>query len=78
MVNTTEMSSSVTTTGPRTKSQAFSSLVRPLSTGMFGIAQIGLAIAWTMGMAGAEPAFAALSPFTMMIITFWFKSRSDE
>ena len=56
----------------------FSTLVRPITTGTFGLAQIGLAVGWAYGMDGAEQAFAALSPFTMMIITFWFKSRSDE
>ena len=55
----------------------FASLVRPITTLLFSAASIGLAYAWTQGADGAKEAFAALSPFTMMIITFWFKSRED-
>ena len=53
-------------------------VIRPFVTGTLVLAQIALAGAWTAGMNGAEPAFAALSPFTMMVVTFWFKSREGE
>ena len=38
--------------------------------------QAGLAVAWAIGT-DASDAFAALAPFTMMAMTFWFKSRED-
>jgi hypothetical protein len=53
-------------------------VVRPFVTGTLVLAQIALAGAWTAGMDGAEPAFAALGPFTMMVVTFWFKDRQGE
>ena len=38
--------------------------------------QAGLAVAWATGTEAGD-AFAALAPFTMMAMTFWFKSRED-
>jgi len=38
--------------------------------------QAGLAVGWAGGAEAAD-AFAALAPFTMMALTFWFKSRED-
>lgn len=56
----------------------FSTLVRPVVTLGFSAAQIGIAYLWTTGVDGAEQAFAALTPFTMMIVTFWFKDREAK
>ena len=50
--------------------------VRPTVTWGLVLAQGGLAIAWAGGTEAAD-AFAALAPFTMMAMTFWFKSRED-
>ena len=50
--------------------------VRPTVTWGLVVAQGGLAIAWATGLDAAD-AFAALAPFTMMAMTFWFKSRED-
>lgn len=50
--------------------------VRPTVTWGLVAVQAGLAVAWAVGTAAAD-AFAALSPFTMMAMTFWFKSRED-
>jgi hypothetical protein len=49
-------------------------MVRPAVTFGLVAVQAGLAVSWITN-GGAEPAFAALSPFTMMAITFWFKDR---
>lgn len=43
-----------------------------LAVGMVGDA-VGAA-----EVTGAKEASAALAPFTMMALTFWFKDRSDE
>lgn len=53
-------------------------IVRPLVTFGLVAAQVALAFLWTQGADNAEPAFAALSPFSMMALTFWFKSREAE
>lgn len=53
-------------------------VVRPLVTFGLVAAQVALAFFWTQGADAAEPAFAALSPFTMMVVTFWFKDRQGE
>ena len=50
--------------------------VRPTVTWGLVVVQAGLAVAWAMGTDAAD-AFAALAPFTMMAMTFWFKSRED-
>lgn len=52
-------------------------LVRPTVTWGLVAAQGGLAAAWALGLE-AEQAFAALGPFTMMAMTFWFRSREDQ
>jgi hypothetical protein len=52
--------------------------VRPLVTVVLVVAQIALAGWWANGSSGAEPAFAALSPFTSMALIFWFKSRDEQ
>ena len=52
------------------------SAVRPTVTWGLVVAQAGLAVAWAAGVDAAD-AFAALAPFTMMAMTFWFKSRED-
>jgi hypothetical protein len=51
------------------------SSVRPLVTYLFVLAQIGLAVGWALGLPKAEPAFAALAAFTMMIVKDYFDSR---
>lgn len=53
----------------------FRGAVRPLVTFAFVLAQIGVAIGWMAGMGAAEPAFAALSPFTMLIVRDYFEDR---
>lgn len=50
--------------------------VRPTVTWGLVAVQAGLAVAWAGGVEAAD-AFAALAPFTMMALTFWFKSRED-
>ncbi len=56
---------------------AVKSVVRPTVTWGLVAVQAGLAVAWAIG-ANAEQAFAALAPFTMMAMTFWFRSREDS
>jgi hypothetical protein len=58
--------------------EALSALVRPVVTLGFVSAQIATAGAWTQGANGAEQAFAALSPFTSMVVTYYFKERSEQ
>jgi len=55
---------------------AIKATVRPTVTWGLVVVQAGLAVAWATG-ADAEQAFAALGPFTMMAMTFWFRSRED-
>lgn len=50
--------------------------VRPTVTWSLVVVQASLAVAWATGTEAAD-AFAALAPFTMMAMTFWFKSRED-
>ena len=50
--------------------------VRPTVTWGLVAVQAGLAVGWAGGVAAVD-AFAALAPFTMMAMTFWFKSRED-
>jgi hypothetical protein len=52
-------------------------VVRPSVTWGLVVVQAGLAVAWATGTEAAD-AFAALAPFTMMAMTFWFKSREDS
>jgi hypothetical protein len=52
-------------------------IVRPATTFGLVAVQAGLAIMWANGV-DASDAFAALAPFTMMTVTFWFKSRTDQ
>jgi len=54
------------------------SAIRPIVTVALTATQIALAGFWTWGYTYAEPAFAALSPFTSMVLVFWFKDRTDE
>lgn len=51
-------------------------IVRPAVTFGLVAAQVALAFAWLENKDAAEPAFAALAPFTMMALTFWFRERS--
>jgi len=52
------------------------SLVRPTVTWGLVIVQSVIAVGWATGaLTQAESAFAALSPFTMMTLVFWFKDR---
>lgn len=53
------------------------SAVRPVVTFAFVLAQIGVAVGWMLGTPAAEPAFAALSPFTMLIVRDYFESRKQ-
>lgn len=52
--------------------------VRPVVTYLFVMAQIGIGLGWMVGLAKAEPAFAALTPFTMMIVKQYFDDRRAE
>lgn len=54
------------------------SCVRPIATLLLVAAQIALAAAWALGADFAEPAFAGLGAFTMMVLTFWFKDREKK
>ena len=54
------------------------SLVRPTVTWGLVLAQIGLAVAWTVGAPHAEQAFAGLGTFTMLVIRDYFASREDK
>ena len=54
------------------------SSVRPIVTYTFVVGQIALAAAWAAGLPKAEPAFAALSAFTMMIVKDYFDARKQE
>lgn len=49
--------------------------VRPVVTLIFVLGQVGLAIAWAIGLAHSEQAFAGLSAFTMMIVKDYFDAR---
>ena len=51
------------------------SLVRPTVTWSLVASQALLAFAWMDGREAAPDAFAALGPFTMMVLVFWFKTR---
>lgn len=55
----------------------FDALVRPIITLGLVAAQIALAVAWAMGLHAAEPAFAGLGAFTMLVVVYWFKERSE-
>ncbi len=61
----------------RSSIDAIRAAVRPTVTWGLVAVQAGLAVAWATG-ANAEQAFAALGPFTMMAMTFWFHSREDS
>ena len=52
--------------------------MRPVVTFAFVLAQIGVAVGWMLGTPAAEPAFEALSPFTMLIVRDYFESRKAE
>ena len=51
--------------------------VRPTVTWGLVLVQAALAVLWATGTAAAD-AFAALAPFTMMAMTFYFRSRDDR
>jgi len=51
------------------------SSVRPVVTFAFVLGQLSLAGAWAYGAGAAEAAFAALSPFTMLIVRDYFEDR---
>ena len=53
-------------------------LVRPAIMVILVVAQVGLAVAWTVGLPDAKDAFAALGTFTMMVVVFLFKARDAE
>lgn len=61
----------------QTKVDIFNSTVRPLITGLLVVAQVGFGVMWAMGFPHAEQASGMLGPFTMMTVTFWFKSRDE-
>ena len=52
-------------------------MIRPVTTVLLVVVQAALAGLWAFGVDAADP-FAALSPFTMMALTFWFKARDEE
>jgi len=55
------------------------SLVRPSVTWLLVVVQSTLAVGWATGtFSGAESAFAALSPFTMLVLVYYFKERTEE
>ena len=51
--------------------------VRPLVTFAFVGGQIVLAAAWAVGAPLAEPAFAALAPFSMLVLRDYFVGREQ-
>jgi hypothetical protein len=53
-------------------------LVRPAVMLILVSAQVWLAVAWAAGLERAEPAFAGLGAFTMMVVTYLFRSRDAE
>jgi hypothetical protein len=54
-------------------------VVRPTVTWTLVGAQVAIAVGWATGaFVGAESAFAALAPFTMMALVFWFRARDDD
>ncbi len=59
-------------------SKALRSAVRPLVTTGFSLAQVGMAAAWMwLGKDWASDAFAALSPFTMATLIYWYRDRTE-
>ena len=52
-------------------------VVRPLVTFTLVGGQIVLAAAWAAGLAHAEQAFAALGPFTMLVLRDYFVGREQ-
>jgi hypothetical protein len=70
---------------PRLSMEGLRSAVRPTITWALTAAQIGLAMLWAGNEIGggdsavvsaAPDAFKALSPFTMMALTYYFVERS--
>lgn len=57
--------------------ETFNGIIRPAVTAVLVLAQVGLAVAWAITPA-AESAFSALSPFTMGVIVYYFKERSER
>jgi hypothetical protein len=55
-----------------------STLVRPLVTLLLVGAQVVLGVAWAHGWENAAAAFAGLGTFTMFVLVFYFKERSDQ
>lgn len=54
-------------------------LVRPTVTWGLIAVQAGIGIGWaTGGLPQAEAAFAAMSPFSMMTLTWYFKDREPQ
>ena len=51
-------------------------VVRPLVTFGLVATQAALTVIWVTGPVDAEKPFAALAPFTMMALTFWFRDRA--
>jgi hypothetical protein len=52
-------------------------VVRPTVTWCLVMGQVGLALMWALGWGEAKDAAAMLGPFTMMTVTFYFKSRDE-
>ena len=52
--------------------------VRPTVTWGLVASQAALAFLWADGREAAQEAFAALGPFTMMVLVFWFKTREPS
>ncbi len=63
---------------PQSKVDIFNSVVRPAITTALVRAQIAFGVMWATGAPHAEQASGMLGPFTMMAVTFWFKSRDDK
>lgn len=54
-------------------------VIRPVVTLGVVAVQSGLSVMWMLGQYdGAKDAFAALMPVTMLVVTFYFKDRSDR
>ena len=57
----------------------YEGLVRPVVMLVFVCAQVALAVLWATGAwEQAEAAFAGLGTFTMMVVTYLFRSRDIE
>ena len=58
--------------------KGFQAFVRPAVTAGLVGSQVVLAMIWALCTPEAKEPFNALVPFTMMAVTYWFKTRETE